>query len=101
MRAGREGEGGVAGTGGVTAEEGGRGGCQTEGGGDSRQTEDDSTRGVEEESEGGTGGRSGKYFFSLFYLCLCFADSCVDACVAQSIARCASATQRSRSSGHA
>jgi len=102
VRAGGEGEGGVAGTGGVAAEEGGGGGCQTEGGGDSRQTEDDSARGVEEESEGGTGGRSGRRGpVSISFLCFCFADSCVDACVAQSIARCASATRRSRSSGRA
>jgi len=52
-RAGGEGEGRVA------AEEGGRGGCQTEGGGGSHQTENDGARCVEEESEGGTGGRSG------------------------------------------
>jgi len=91
-RAGGEGEGRVAGTGRVAAEEGSRGGCQTE---------DDGTRGVEEESKGGTGGRSGKYLFSLFDLCFYFADSCVDVCIVQSIVRCVSTTQRSRSSRRA
>jgi len=72
VRAGGEGEGGVAGKGGVAAEEGGGGGCQTEGGGGSHQTENDGARGVEEESEGGTRSRSGKFYFKSFLLSFVF-----------------------------
>ena len=69
VQTGREREGRVTGMGGVTAEEGGREGCQTEGSGGSRQAENDGARGVAKEGKRGTGGKSGRfYFISTFVL---------------------------------